>query len=161
MKINFDKLAKGVLIFSLLLVAISFFYYYVIFLPQKEESRLEQQRQEQLAKEYKEQEAKEDIQKNKELLDNCLTGAVNTYSRQWDRECEAQGLLTEECKELLNMSFEDYQKKYNLSGLLEGYSDYVIKKNECSCRLPTHKADDLESYRKELKDECFKKYPQK
>jgi len=50
MRIDFDKLTKGVLAVSLLLVAFSFFYYYVIFLPQKEEARLEQQKQEQLAK---------------------------------------------------------------------------------------------------------------
>ncbi|HUS50558.1 MAG TPA: hypothetical protein VMZ91_10365 [Candidatus Paceibacterota bacterium] len=50
MKANFDKLTKGVLIFSLLLVAFSVFYYCVIFLPQKEEARLEQERQEYVAK---------------------------------------------------------------------------------------------------------------
>lgn len=66
MKIDFDKLTKGVLVFSLLLVAFSFFYYYVIFLPQKEETRLEQQRQEQLAKEEQERQALE--QEHKEYV---------------------------------------------------------------------------------------------
>ena len=50
MKVDFNKLTKGVLIFSALLVAFSIFYHYVIFLPQKEEARLEQQRQEYVAK---------------------------------------------------------------------------------------------------------------
>jgi len=63
MRIDFDKLTKGALIFSLLLVASSVFYYYVIFLPQKEETRLEQQRQEQLAKEEQERQALEREQK--------------------------------------------------------------------------------------------------
>jgi len=50
MKVNFDKLIKGVLVFSLLLVALSVFYYYVIFLPQKGEARLEQEHKEYVAK---------------------------------------------------------------------------------------------------------------
>lgn len=63
MKIDFDKLVKGILILSVLLVAFSVFYYYVIFIPQKEEVRLEQQKQEQLAKQ--EQEHKEYVAKRK------------------------------------------------------------------------------------------------
>ena len=54
MKANFDKLTRGVLIFSLLLIAFSVFYHYVIFLPQKEEAILEQQKQEQLVKDEQE-----------------------------------------------------------------------------------------------------------
>jgi len=50
MKIDFDKLTKGVLVFSLLLVALSVFYYYVIFLPWKEETRLEREHKEYVAK---------------------------------------------------------------------------------------------------------------
>jgi len=50
MKIDFDKLTKGVLILSFLLAAFSFFYYYVIFLPQKEQARLEQEHKEYVAK---------------------------------------------------------------------------------------------------------------
>jgi hypothetical protein len=63
MKINFNNLIKGVLIFSALLVTFSVFYYFVIFLPQKEQTRLEQQEQERLAKE--ENERKEYIAKRK------------------------------------------------------------------------------------------------
>ena len=63
MKVDFNKLTKGVLIFLALLVAFSIFYHYVIFLPQKEEARLEQQRQEQLAKAEKERQALEQKQK--------------------------------------------------------------------------------------------------
>jgi len=66
MKIDFEKLTKGILIFSALLVACSLSYYYVIFLPQKEAVRLEQERQEQLAKEEREQQALE--QEHKEYV---------------------------------------------------------------------------------------------
>ena len=46
MKVDFNKLTKGVLIFLALLVAFSIFYHYVIFLPQK----LEQKQKEYVAK---------------------------------------------------------------------------------------------------------------
>ncbi len=62
-EIDFDKSTKGVLVFSLFLVAFSLCYYYVFFLPQREEARLEMQRQEQLIKE--EQEQKEYIAKRR------------------------------------------------------------------------------------------------
>ena len=84
MKINFNKLTKVVLIFSLLLVAFSFFYYYVIFLPQKEEARLEQQRQEELAEQKKEAEMRE-------KLNSCLRVADISYSLCWDSHCEVLG----------------------------------------------------------------------
>ena len=63
MKIDFSNLTKGVLIFSVLLVAFSVSYYFVIFLPQKEQTRLEQQEQERLTKE--ENERKEYVAKRK------------------------------------------------------------------------------------------------
>lgn len=66
MKANSDKLTKGVLVFSLLLVAFSVFYYGVIFLPQKEKARLDQQKQEQLVKDEREQQALD--QKHKEYV---------------------------------------------------------------------------------------------
>jgi len=71
MKANFNKLTKGALIFSFLLVVFSFFYYYVIFLPQKEEARLEQQKQEQLVKEQKEQ---------TELVERCREAGEKAYN---------------------------------------------------------------------------------
>ncbi|MBU0998760.1 hypothetical protein KKG24_00405 [Patescibacteria group bacterium] len=45
-----DKIFKLVIIFAVLLIAISVFYYHVYFIPQKEQIRLEQQKQEQRVK---------------------------------------------------------------------------------------------------------------
>ena len=186
MKITFDKLAKAVLILSLLLVALSVFYYYVIFLPQKEEARLEQQRQEQLAeelKELKEQEAKEEAERN---LNECLSDAESEYHNQWYRECKGQDKLTNRCISLHEMTFEEYSKKNNIpenlsreqfealsrderveafieisEKQLQAFFDFNKEKDECSCHLPTATANDIGDYRDGLKDECFKKYPQK
>ena len=48
---------------AILIIAFSVFYYFVIFKPQKEEAKLEQQRQEQLVKEEQERQALEQEQK--------------------------------------------------------------------------------------------------
>jgi len=84
------KLAKGVLIFSLLLVAISIFYYYVIFLPRKEESRLEQNEQEKLIEQERESEMRE-------KLDSCLEVTRFSYSLCWNMHCRVLG-REEDCE---------------------------------------------------------------
>ncbi len=83
MRIDFDKLTKGVLVFSLLLIAFSICYYYVIFLPQKEGARLEQQRQEQLAKEERERQALE--QEHKEYVGKRKKDCYSIYEKERDK----------------------------------------------------------------------------
>ena len=167
MRIDFDKLTKGALIFSLLLVASSVFYYYVIFLPQKEETRLEQQRQEQLAKEEQERQALEqELQEKKEAeqaLNACLADAESNYHEQWYRECKGQGKLTNRCISLHEMTFEEYAEQNNISDdkRLEALLDFYEERDECSCRLPLSNADRINQQLQDDKDECFKKYPQK
>jgi len=171
MKIDFDKLTKGVLTFSFLLIAFSLCYYYVIFLPQKEEARLEQQRQEQLAKEGREQQALEQELQEKEeaerALDTCLADAESDYHEQWYRECKSQGKLTGRCILLHEMTFDEYAKQNNIpndplsSERLEALLDFYEEKDECSCRLPLENADRINQQLQDDKDECFKKYPQK
>lgn len=55
LKENWFKLVIALMV---VVAGLSIAYYYVLFLPQKEQARLEQQRQEQLAEELKEQQAK-------------------------------------------------------------------------------------------------------
>lgn len=79
------------------------------------------------------------------------------------------------------MSFDEYLEKYELT--VEDYTrernlkisnpsdptairlgasfDYLIRANdECSCLLPTSKADRLNENLEKNKTECFKRYPQ-
>lgn len=101
---------------SALIVAFSIGYYFVIFLPQKEQARIQQEKEKKTAIEEKEA-------SKKLLLSYCLEDADKTYSYNWDKACKTRGL-----------------------------------KDECS--LPSETADSIENYRKQAKDECFKKYPQ-
>jgi len=170
MRIDFDKLTKGVLVFSFLLVAFSFFYYYVIFLPQKEEARLQQQRQEQLAKEEQEQQALDQrLFENREAeqaLNACLADAESDQDNWWYEECKGQGKLTSRCISLYEMTFDEYAEQNNipadpLSEQLEALFDFYEERDECSCRLPLDNADRINKRLQDDKDECFKKYPQK
>jgi len=131
MKIDFDKLTKGVLIISLLLIAFSFFYYYVIFLPQKEEGRLKQQKEEQLVK--LEQERREYIARRKgecydiylqekknwtnvedfsysEVRDVCIVKYKSNKPAKTKEECKEmiKNISEIKNKDLIDMMFDDY-----------------------------------------------------
>ena len=69
---------------AILVVSISVGYYYMIFLPQKEEERtkIESQKQEQLVKETKEQEAK---------LSACITNTDTNYQTNFESYCISEG----------------------------------------------------------------------
>jgi hypothetical protein len=159
-------------IIAILLVAFSFFYYFVIFIPKKEQARLnierekiEEEKQAQLAEEQKQQEEK---QKALEDLNSCMSDATSAYDSQWNDECDFLGKLTNECKTILieTYSYSDYLEKEDLSlksGDSNYYSllDYLTKKDGCSCRLPTATAERFNVDLKDSKNECYKKYPQK
>jgi len=127
----------------------------------QQQIKIEQQRQ---AKEEAEQ-----------ALNACLADAEEAYSNLWDKECKALGKLTSKCIDINELSYNEYLKKYGLTeeeykkqrGItddspLAGLFDYLKRRSdECSCRLPTHTADDFGNYRDKLKAECFKRYPQK
>jgi len=170
-KITLNHIVKLTLILAILLIASSVFYYYVIFLPQKEEAKLEQQRQEQLAKEEQERQVLErELQEKEEAeqaLNACLADAESNYHEQWYRECKGQGKLTSRCISLHEMTFEEYAEQNNIpddplsSERFEALLDFYEERDECSCRLPLSNADRINQQLQDDKDECFKKYPQK
>ncbi|OGI19666.1 MAG: hypothetical protein A3J06_03980 [Candidatus Moranbacteria bacterium RIFCSPLOWO2_02_FULL_48_19] len=90
-----DKAVKISIIVGALIVALSVAYYLVIFLPQKEKVRVEQQKQEQ----QQVQQAKDDAVKrdekeksdNKKSLTSCLFAADIGYTNNWDKACKKLG----------------------------------------------------------------------
>ncbi len=175
---------KIIVALVILLIGFSILYYFVIFLPQKEEARLEQQRQEQLAKEEKEREELERESQAKEeaeqALSNCIASAENYYIDRWYRECKEQGKLTSKCIDINELSFDEYLEKYGLtieeyikernltptdpdspfSLRLSASWDYIARKNdECSCRLPIATADRFNENLEKDKADCYKRYP--
>jgi len=169
LKQNWFKIS---IVIVMLLIAVSIFYYFVIFIPKKEQMRLEaeaakieSEKQTQLAEEQKKQEEK---QKAQDDLNSCIASAGSNYNSRWNNECDFLGKLTSECKTILidTYSYTSYLEKKGLSSKISDsnyYSiiDYYTKKDECSCRLPNDVADGLNKDLKESKDECYKKYPQK
>jgi len=84
-KITLDEVIKLSIVFAILLVGFSLFSYYVIFLPQKEKIKIEQQKQEQIAKELREQEARE--QEKKEYIARRKKDCYDLYlqeKKQWN-----------------------------------------------------------------------------
>ena len=135
--------------------------------------KAEQEKQDQLAKELKEQDVKEQAE---QALNICIANAETNYFSQWYKECEAQNRLTNRCISLKGMSFSEYSDKNPppVDLLQKGlYSpelkEFIIQQEialykeqaECSCRLPQDNADIINKQLQNDKDECFKKYPQK
>jgi len=161
-KVNKLSLPAVILIASIILGG---FYYASQVNKQKsiekqQQIEIKQKRQEQLDKELKEKQAKEEAGR---ALNACIADAEEIYSNQWFRECKSRGLLTNKCISLKEMTFDEYAEQNNIpqDKRIEAMLDFYKQRDECSCRLPTSIADKFGEYRDKLKDECFKKYPQK
>ena len=126
-----DRAFKITTIIAVLIIAFSIFYYLVIFLPQKEQTKLELEErlraEVQKAEEARRQEEEEEKKLNKILLEACIESAYDTYIEDWNKNCRTSG----------------------------------INKRTDDCTLPLNLANSLNDIHKEMKDECFKKYPQK
>lgn len=132
-KITLDKIFKLGILLVILLAGFSIFYYFVIFLPQKEEAKLELQKeaslrealieQQKLDLQQEEQEnAKKELTTQRALLNYCLNTAEESGKNALEAVCPSGT-----CKEGTDISF--FQT--------------------------------LDQYIKEMKAECYKKYPQK
>jgi len=157
---------KKIISVSLLIIALSMAYYFVIFLPQKENQKIELQRFE---AEQKRLEVKQQVEQQKEqedsklrLLTQCLNQAGENYHTNWFSECKSQGKLSATCIKLMEMTFEEYIKENNIpdNKRVEAVSEFYDKRDDCSCRLPSDNARRIEGWEEDAKDECFKKYPQ-
>ena len=122
-----------------------------------------------------EDEKKEAEKKQQELdLSSCLSETDSRYIRAWNNECKFLGKLSKKCKELLDLEYSEYLEKYNMTpedyaksrGLEEvdfpnfqNIMDYYERRDDCSCRLPTIKADGFGKDLDKWRDECYIKYP--
>ncbi|MDA1334778.1 MAG: hypothetical protein O2794_02035 [bacterium] len=126
-----------------------------------------------LAKELKEQQAKEEAEL---ALNTCRANAQEKYHKRWHNECKAQGELTNKCIDIKELSYDEYLTKYELTdeeykkqrsitdpSKIAGLLDYFERQdNECSCRLAIDPYVNL--FNKGLADdkaECLRRYPQK
>lgn len=152
-KNSIDKITRLGLVGALLLVAFSIFYYLVIYIPGKESQKVEAQKLE--------TELAEQAEYDKKIeLETCITNAEVSYSNNWNAECKSQGKLSASCIKLLDTNYEEYRKENNISkeDSLVKLTEYFKEREECSCRLPSYNSDRIEGWRKEAKDECYRKY---
>lgn len=163
-KLNKLSLPAVILVASLILGG--FFYASQVnkqrSIERQQQIKIDQEKQDQLAKELKEQQAKEEAE---QALNACIATVEENYSSQWFRECKAQGKVTSRCIAIKELTFDEYAKKYNIQENkdkpLEAMLTFFKEQNECSCRLPSYRADSINETLQNNKDECFKKYPQK
>lgn len=118
---NLDKFTKITLIFSVLLVASSVSYYFVIFLPEKEEAKLELQKDKLRAEEQEKTRLQLEKEENKEKLETCLSSVQKIYEARWDESCYDLGLegdcvlpfsLVDRWNKLRQQNRDDCYKKY-------------------------------------------------
>ncbi len=98
---------------GIVLVSLSIFYYFVIFLPQKEETKMKQLKQEQEAT----QRAK---YIDEAFRDVCLEDADKGYLVNWNKECKSRGL-----KENCSLPLENADR---LEVSRQQYKDECFKK---------------------------------
>lgn len=170
---NLKKIALISGIIAILLISIAIFWHYVIYLPSIEKAKIRAEAYDKLSEETKEKEEK--IQQELDL-NECLRSAFDLYDETWIDECEYLGELSKKCKELLDLEYNEYLEKYDMTtedyAKLRGIEeeneldlwwevrkDYGERREDCSCRLPQSTADDFSDYRKDLEDQCYKKYP--
>jgi len=172
---NLKKIALISGIIAILLISIAIFWHYVIYLPAKEKAKIRAEAYDKLSEEIKEKEEKIQQELN---LSNCLDNAFDSYNKMWIDECEYLGKLSKQCKELLDLDYNEYLEKYNMTDEIyakfrgieeeneldlwwEVRIDYGKRREDCSCRLPAGTADNFSEYKKDLEDQCYKKYPVK
>ena len=132
--IKVDSFIKIVLAAALLLLGVSVFYYLVVFLPHKEQAKLDQQREGLAAKERLERQQEEEVEAD---LEECLSEVGDRYKSSWLEACRSLGLISSGCFiETDPINFQD-----------------------CICELPNDVVVRLDNLLTEGREACFVFWP--
>lgn len=153
-----DQIFKITVAIGILIVCLSVGYYFVLFLPQKENQKIELQKIEQEKKEQQEEQQQRARENRATSLSTCLSEAESNYSRNWGNECRSQGLLSSKCILLMDMTTVEYAKEKGLELNAETLVKFLKEKNDCSCRLSFGISDRIEGLRKDAKEQCHKQF---
>ncbi len=148
----------GILI-TLFLIAISIFYYFVIFIPKKENARVEAEKQAQLANDEKikiaTEKANNQKEQNKILLNTCINDAYDNYHNNWAGYCKRN-------LEITSTGLENCLKGGSINDYCHTLWDADLanyRKGGYSCSLSSKISDGLDATLKEDKNSCYKNYP--
>ncbi len=153
-----DQIFKIVVALGILIVCLSVGYYFVMFLPQKENQKIEIQRIELEKKQQQDKQEQREKSEKSTSLTTCLLDSDVSYSKNWDAECKSQGLLSEKCISIIDMTPAEYAKEKGLPLEVETYTKFYEEKRNCSCRLPLNNSDRIEKWKNDSRDECYKRY---
>lgn len=162
-----DNLFKMAGIVAILIVSFSVFYYLVLFLPNRENAKLMQERLQ-----VKQQEnEKLAVEKKRQV---CLDEANDSYTINWIKTSEADGVIqpvktvSDEYTVSSDGEFKTHKKtgkKYSISEhwiWSNTKNDWVANDERAQLtRLPTDQSDSLKERRDKAKDLCLKLYPVK
>ena len=80
-------------------------------MPQRESQRIEQLQLESDRENVRAEELKKEAEDKQVILNACLRNAELIYYDNWINECKSQGLLSDSCIELTDMTFDEYMNK--------------------------------------------------
>ncbi len=157
-----NKTNKNLLLIPLSLIAVAIFYYLVIFLPQREQTKIDSTN-----KEKKEELLSKSLEKKN--LNNCLDEAENNETWAWVSECERTNQLTFSKDTFVNSEEKETKTSMNNYASYSLDEKWIYNKEEDdwvpntdlikNCELPIDWIKRVETNLKEQKDECFKRYP--
>lgn len=144
--LTLDRAIKLSIVSGILLISLAIFYYLVIFIPHREQAKLDQQKQQQT-------EADRQARLNSLKLSGCLDAAQGDYSANWASNCKSNAVAkTTGYNNCLN---EAYMTAATCASVWGSPDDSP------NCSLPTALANSLDDGLKNARDECYKRYPQK
>jgi len=143
---------------AIVLIALSVGYYFIFVLPafNKEKLDIEKAKQEEEAKKNEREEEAKKAEKasavmesatKKINLSNCLNKAEENYSSNWAKACETNSEIMKDLFDKCKGGILDDGK------FCEKTYDFEYKPD---CALPSAKADKVNEYLKNDKDECFR-----
>ena len=147
-KTNSLDLFIYVLIFCLIFIASSISYYFFVSLPVNEKQILE-------AKQKEQQLIRDEKIRVQNGYKYCLDIANINYSRNWNSSCKP-GELSVDCTRLINISVEEYMKKYNITDLFQFPEHYNNATRKCTCNLSSEDSTKWNTKLKNDTEECEK-----
>lgn len=147
------KILLILFVLTVIIVSIYLAIYFTVVKPNKDrEQEYFEQQVIGLEKAAEEEDARQQELRRQSDLNNCLDVAQDTYEDNWEIACKSNA---KQVRQGYKNCVADPYLDSSYCRSLWGYPD-----SSKDCSLPKDLAKGLDSYRKELKEECYKKYPQ-
>lgn len=133
----------------LLIITGSVVYYFVYALPSYNREKLEIERSKQEMEQRQQEEEKLRQAQREEDLETCLYQASVSYSDLWARNCADVADIT---RDGLNNCLDNAYLGEDFC-----YNQWKVD-NSPECSLPSSRAENVNEYHDDLKEECYQKY---